>query len=148
MTTEQILPEGAPTHCDYCSKPPVVWIRGEADIPPGFQDPVHWLVACTDHEHCRDFQEGFAALSRQERGTVNVFRRAACAEPHTMTEQVMSTEQIRNFRRAAMDRGDHHGVSLCNQALQADVTSSEFHDLTAKIGALEGLREKVLRGEA
>ena len=50
MTTEQILPEGAPTHCDYCPKPPVVWIRGEADIPPGFQDPVHWLVACADHE--------------------------------------------------------------------------------------------------
>jgi hypothetical protein len=22
---------------------PVVWIRSEADIPPGFQDPVHWL---------------------------------------------------------------------------------------------------------
>lgn len=71
-----VLPEGAPTHCDYCSKPPVVWIRSEADIPPGFQDPVHWLAACADHEHSRNFQEWLATLSRQKRGTVDVFRRA------------------------------------------------------------------------
>jgi len=60
----------------------------------------------------------------------------------------MTLEHIRAFRRAAMDRGDHYGDSLCNQALHPDVSESALQNLITAIVTYEDLRERVLRGEA
>lgn len=48
------------------------------------------------------------------------------------------SEQLRIARRAAMNRSDHFGVSLCNQALTA--TDAERSRLVAVIRAREELR--------
>lgn len=58
----------------------------------------------------------------------------------------MTIDQLRTARRAAMNRGDHYGVSLCNRALSA--TGAERAHLESTLLAREDLRERVLRGEA
>jgi hypothetical protein len=60
----------------------------------------------------------------------------------------MTAEQLRAHRRTLMDRGDHHGVQLCNQALCPATSTAGLQNLLAILTAAEDLRESVLRGEA
>lgn len=60
----------------------------------------------------------------------------------------MTPEQLRAHRRALMDRGDHHGVCLCNQALAPSVSADDLYNLVALITARKDLRESVLQGES
>jgi hypothetical protein len=57
----------------------------------------------------------------------------------------MTLGQLRTHLRAAMNRGDHHGVSLCNRTLRLGVGHEQARDLHELIAAREDLRQRDVR---